>query len=1061
MLFEQSTKEFSREAFQNPDACYRGTPFWSWNTLMTKEMIEAQILEFKKMGMGGFHVHVRVGLKNQYMSDEFLELVRFCNEKAKENGMLCWLYDEDRYSSGIAGGEVTKNVFFRARWLKLTVHKDEEMLDSFEEFIKKQSRNEKVRGCFLKAYDISLEDGYLKKASVIGAEDRAEGVKWYLYEELAKESPWCNNQTYVDTLKKDAIAEFIHLTHERYAKVLQEDFGKSIPAVFTDEPHINGLQLPEKAEGQEDIRLSFTEELAEVYGEVEGKDFFEAVPYLVWNCKDRNAYPIRYHYYKTLNRMFTEAYCRQIGDWCEEHRLLSTGHLLGEDSVRGQASIVGDAMRCYREFQLPGIDNLCDNRDFSAAKQASSITHQYGKAGTLSELYGVTQWDFDFEGYKLAGDWQAALGITGRVPHLAWASMNGEAKRDYPAAIGWQSPWYKDFSYIENHFARVDYCLTRGKPVIRVGVLHPVESFWLLQGPGEQSEGGKKQLEDDFQNITEWLLLGGIDFDYIAESSLADEPVAGEGSLFRCGDMEYEVVLVPSCINLRKTTLEKLNRFADAGGHVIFVGQLPEYVDCRKEEALNQLTDKCERVQVSKQALLEKLDTWREVDFLERGEKRTYNLLHQLRQEKDCRWFFVAQAYRGMKGRQDEIWYRRALHAPQSVDIRLKGYWKAEKYDTLTGESSRLDAVYRDGKTIISYELYGNDSLMLRLKALDAGGSADGNIIGIGMEEGLSAGKGQQTDKAQGNERKQTLPEPVGYRPDEPNVLLLDRFEYALDDEEYQEACEMLKLDNLLRERLKLPLRCEALAQPYIRIKEDVREHKLHLRTHVYSTTELSECCLALEGSEYCTGTLNGQRIDMEPQGYYVDPAITVVRLPKIRKGDNELCLTMGYGDCADLEWMYILGEFGVELRGAHAFLYPMPERLFWGDYTRQGFPFYTGNMTYIVSLPEEKQADTGREKILQIPYYAGAAVKAAVNGGEEQMLAFLPYQCKLKNLKEHQNVLEITCLGNRYNGFGQLHLIGDDLVWLGQNSWRTEGTSWTDTYQVKAMGILTAPLLL
>ncbi len=53
------------------------------------------------------------------------------------------------------------------------------------------------------------------------------------------------------------------------------------------------------------------------------------------------------------------------------------------------------------------------------------------------------------------------------------------------------------------------------------------------------------------------------------------------------------------------------------------------------------------------------------------------------------------------------------------------------------------------------------------------------------------------------------------------------------------------------------------------------------------------------------------------------------------------------------------------------------------------------------------------------------------------------------------------ACLGNRYNGFGQLHMMGDDLSWVGPNSWRTEGTSWTDTYQVKPMGILSAPQLI
>ena len=1052
MLFEQSIKEFSYESFQNPGACYRGTPFWSWNTLMTKEMIEQQILEFKKMGMGGFHVHVRVGLKNQYMSDEFLSLVQFCNEKAKENGMLCWLYDEDRYSSGIAGGEVTKNMFFRARWLKLTVHKEEDMLNSFEEFLDRQNRNEKVRGCFLRAYDIVLESGNLKKASIMEEGDKPEGVKWYLYMELAEESPWCNDQTYVDTMKREAIGCFIHLTHDRYAEVLQNDFGKSIPAIFTDEPHINGLRLPAKAEGQQDICLPYTEMLPEIYGEVDGKDFFEAIPYIIWNRKGEKASPLRYHYYKTINRMFVDAYCGQIGDWCAKHNLLFTGHLLGEDTMRGQASSVGEAMRCYREFQLPGIDNLCDARDFLAAKQAASIAHQYRKEGVLSELYGVTQWDFNFEGYKLAGDWQAALGVTVRVPHLAWASMNGEAKRDYPAAIGWQSPWYKDYSYVENHFARVNYCLTRGKPVIRVGVLHTIESFWLLQGPGEQSEGKKKQLEDDFKNITKWLLIGGIDFDYIAESSLADEKSAQEGALFRCGDMGYSVVLVPSCRNLRKTTLQRLLQFTDAGGTVIFLGETPEYVDCGREESLECLMKKCERMQLSRQTLLERLAPWREVDFLERGEKRTFQLLHQLREEQDCRWLFIAQAYRGMEGRQDEVWYRRALHAPQMIEIKIKGYWKAEKYDTLSGEVSNLEALLRNGQTVVPYEIYGDDSLMLRLKRIT---DVDSN------EEEGDVEKGGKICKERSCERRQTLPEPIGYRMSEPNVLLLDRFEYALDDEEYQEACEMLKLDNRLRERLHLPLRCESLAQPYIRIKEDVRDHKLHLRTSFYSTTELSECCLALEEAGYCSCTLNGQAVRMESQGYYVDPAITVVKLPAIRKGDNELCLTMDYGDCTDLEWMYLLGEFGVELRGARASLYPKPEKLFWGDYTRQGFPFYTGNMTYLAALPEDDPEKKGRDKILQVPYYSGAAVKVSVNHGEEQMLAFLPYKCRLKDLRTHNNVLQITCLGNRYNGFGQLHLIGDDMYWLGQNSWRTEGTSWTDTYQVKAMGILTAPQIL
>ena len=106
---------------------------------------------------------------------------------------------------------------------------------------------------------------------------------------------------------------------------------------------------------------------------------------------------------------------------------------------------------------------LCDRQELNTAKQAQSAARQYGRSGVASELYGVTNWDFDFVGHKAQGDWQAALGVTVRVPHLTWVSMAGEAKRDYPASIGYQSPWYQRYALIEDHFARLNTVLTRGE----------------------------------------------------------------------------------------------------------------------------------------------------------------------------------------------------------------------------------------------------------------------------------------------------------------------------------------------------------------------------------------------------------------------------------------------------------------------------------------------------------------------------------------------------------------------------------------------------------------------
>ncbi|MFQ9394896.1 MAG: hypothetical protein ACLR2E_13715 [Lachnospiraceae bacterium] len=148
----------------------------------------------------------------------------------------------------------------------------------------------------------------------------------------------------------------------------------------------------------------------------------------------------RYHYHDHICERFANAFADNIGGWCHEHGIALTGHMMEEPTLASQTAALGEAMRSYRSFDLPGIDMLCDFRELTTAKQAESAVHQFGYEGMLSELYGVTNWDFDFRGHKLAGDWQAALGVTIRVHHLAWTSMAGEAKRDYPASISYQSP---------------------------------------------------------------------------------------------------------------------------------------------------------------------------------------------------------------------------------------------------------------------------------------------------------------------------------------------------------------------------------------------------------------------------------------------------------------------------------------------------------------------------------------------------------------------------------------------------------------------------------------------
>ena len=96
MLYKKNTKNsLDDKLFKNPTSEYRGTPFWAWNNFLTSEELCRQIDVFKEMGLGGFHMHVRTGLKNTYLDDKYMTLVKDCVEKAKSEEMLAWLYDED------------------------------------------------------------------------------------------------------------------------------------------------------------------------------------------------------------------------------------------------------------------------------------------------------------------------------------------------------------------------------------------------------------------------------------------------------------------------------------------------------------------------------------------------------------------------------------------------------------------------------------------------------------------------------------------------------------------------------------------------------------------------------------------------------------------------------------------------------------------------------------------------------------------------------------------------------------------------------------------------------
>lgn len=109
------------EEFQNPSSKWRGKPFWSWNGELDKDELLRQIDVMQEMGMGGFFMHSRTGLETEYLGDEWFDLVNSCADYADSIGLEAWLYDEDRWPSGLAGGIVSKHPEFRQKAMLLEI----------------------------------------------------------------------------------------------------------------------------------------------------------------------------------------------------------------------------------------------------------------------------------------------------------------------------------------------------------------------------------------------------------------------------------------------------------------------------------------------------------------------------------------------------------------------------------------------------------------------------------------------------------------------------------------------------------------------------------------------------------------------------------------------------------------------------------------------------------------------------------------------------------------------------------------------------------------------------
>ena len=1014
--------EALRESFSDPGNAFRGKPFWAWNADLEEEELIRQIDVFEEMGMGGFFMHSRTGLETEYLGDKWFELINICTDEAEKRGMEAWIYDEDRWPSGLAGGLVTQYPEYRPRRLTVKGFESASFVPD-KKYIA-------LFSCKIEGYDIYD----YKRITQRDVNNLAPGqIVLAFYTQEVDKKPFANDYTDVDRMNRAATDYFLKITHEKYKEHSGDRLGTTIPGVFIDEPHRGHGVISSGDILENEFSTAWTGVFADEFKKRMGYDLMDRLPEIFFRPDGNPVSQVKWAYMEVAQQLFLENWLIPVYQWCVENNMKLTGHFLIEETLAGQARFQGSIMRSYEYMDYPGIDVLTEgNRNYWVAKNCQSVARQMGQPFILSEIYGVTGWQFDFAGHKYAGDWQAMFGVNLRCHHLSWYTMKGQRKRDYPASIFHQSGWYTNYKYVEDYFSRINVLMSQGQEICDVLIVSPVESVWCQVNAGHEL----REIERRFRELFNILQDNQIDFDYGDEDIMKRHGriVTEDGiPVLKINQASYKTVVLGTMTTIRSSTLELLKEFADAGGKIVMAGEAPAYVDALPSDQAKQLAGKMIPVDFSEEAIVGAIIsvTPANVDATDTDTgERLNDIWCQLRKDEDR---FIVMAL----NLSDELKYDR-------VKLRVKAEGHVTMWDCASDKLFRVDARRQDGYTVWETSF-------------------------VEAQERLFTLTPQAVPSAAAKPAKKTLVSeselygPFRYTLNEPNICVLDLGYVEIAGEGTSELKEILKADQFVRDHFGLPHRGGAMVQPWFKTKfreapRPLGNVKISFPFYVEEIPE-SNIQLLLETPHEFTVTLNGTPLELNDQGWFIDIAFRLVDIPSglLRPGENILVKEFNFRDDLELEACYLLGDFSVRLEGNKKILGNLPNTISVGDIANQGFPFYSGRIA--IDIPLFMDLPAGNSMAIELPGIGAACAIVDPGTPHETMIPWHPYQADVTESFKKNGQFSLELVLTRRNTFGPLHNTPFTGT-AGPRAFTTEGSNFTLNYVLFENGLLKNPVI-
>lgn len=977
-----------KERFKNdlidPPKKFRPIPFWSWNSKLEVNETRWQIAEMDNVGIGGYFMHARGGLKTAYMGKEWFDNVRAALDEGNKRGMGTWGYDENGWPSGFGDGLVSGlGLEYQQKYLRC------EILD------------------FLKTDDRTIINVPY------------QGKRAHLYFDV--------NEFYVDTLDANVTDKFIEAVHERYKVELGDDF-KDLAGFFTDEPQVSRDGIP----------WSFTmpQKYVEAYGE-------ELLPLLIDLFFDNEGCEkTRYRFWKLVTDLFADNFMGKIYTWCQQNGVKLTGHMVLEETLESQLTSNGACMPNYEYFDIPGMDWLGRHvRDSLTPLQLSSVCNQLGKKQILTESFACCGWDVSFEELKWIFEMQSVRGVNLLCEHLEGYTLEGIRKRDYPPGHFYQQPWWGDYKNLLDSLSRIGMLLAEGKIQFDVLVLHPQASAWLLYNDDDiERSTNIGSINMGLLNLINTLETAQIQF-HLGDDRIIERHGKISDAKFELGCQRYSLVIVPPCVTLTRSTLEKLEEFKTKGGMLIFAGEMPIMVDGEKSQRLANLAKNCLNPEVD-DIVGAVPNRYKNIKLIINDDKSADGIASTVRYFDDFTMFYFANT----RGKECD------------AVISLNGL-SAEEFDFTTGKTKSVKFETTGDIVKINHHFYTMSSVIFfvysdrRGKSLVEEGK---NLVPVNLKLSKTWQISERDD----------------------NALTLDYCDCTLGG---KFVGNNIPVNNIQEMAIAFEREVEIILDFHVRVK----------------TAPKGKLSLAVENPHRYIIYINGKAIDQDIIGWYRDKTFKTLDVSdSLVVGDNIIKLKTNFSQSQEtyeyikhcyafesernklsydqeIEAIYLIGDFGVfspnpavivgnggeEISGDLE-LDKAPVEVSTGSIIPQGYPFFSGNMTLknTVTL----SADELENRNILFEKRCAVITKIKVNGKQAGTILWQPYEISLQGLlKEGENVIEVELVSSLRNLLGPHHLHEDSFgvgpgsffhnspIWSGGLNKR-----WNDSYVFASLGI-------